>query len=298
MTDNPLVSICTLTFNHAKFIRQCLDGFLMQEREFGIEILIHDDASTDGTVEILREYEAKYPGLIFPLYESENQYSRGGAGKMDFFNYNRARGKYIACCEGDDYWTDPLKLQKQVDFMEANPEYSVCFHRTRHWNVNEDLWADDDCGALVQDKEGVDIDLHTFFSRWYTQPLSMVFRKSMFSSEWHKQYNYYRDTHEIYHLLKEGKGYLFSFVGGVYVKQCKGVSSLINIKEQYTISYLIAKELFQKSPNEYTAENYSKTLQWLISQKAENKHANRISMSLDLFKINGNFRILIKNLIR
>ena len=131
----PLVSICCITYNHASFIRKCLDGFLMQQTTFPIEILIHDDCSTDGTTEIIREYEAKYPDLIFPLYEEENQYQQGKAAEIDFYNYRRARGKYIAYCEGDDYWTDPLKLQKQVDFMEANPEYSVCFHDFQVYDV-------------------------------------------------------------------------------------------------------------------------------------------------------------------
>ena len=123
--EAPLVSICCLTYNHVPFIRKCLDGFLMQQTDFPIEILIHDDCSTDGTTEIIRQYEAKYPELIFPLYEEENQYSRGGAGKMDLYNYRRARGKYIAYCEGDDYWTDPLKLQKQVDFLEVFALFSA-----------------------------------------------------------------------------------------------------------------------------------------------------------------------------
>jgi glycosyltransferase involved in cell wall biosynthesis len=113
----------------------------MQKTDFPIEILIHDDCSTDGTTEIIREYEAKYPDLIFPLYEEENQYQQGKAAEIDFYNYRRARGKYIAYCEGDDYWTDPLKLQKQVDFMEANPEYSVCFHDFQVYDVRNAKWS-------------------------------------------------------------------------------------------------------------------------------------------------------------
>ena len=120
--DNIIVSICCITYNHAPYIRQCLDGFIMQKTTFPIEILIHDDASTDGTEEIIREYEVKYPHIIKPLYEVENQWVKGRRGSATF-NFPRARGKYIALCEGDDYWTDPLKLQKQVDILENNSEY-------------------------------------------------------------------------------------------------------------------------------------------------------------------------------
>lgn len=126
----PLVSICCITYNHEKFITQTLDSFLMQDVDFPFEILIHDDASTDGTAEIIRKYEKKYPGKIKPIYQTENQFSKG---LNISFNYNlpRAQGKYIAFCEGDDYWTDKTKLQRQVDFMEAHDDYSICFHPVR-----------------------------------------------------------------------------------------------------------------------------------------------------------------------
>ena len=90
--------------------------------------MIHDDASTDGTREIIENYVARYPDIIFPLYQKENQYSKGVRGLSSQYNYPRCRGKYIAICEGDDYWTDPLQLQKQVDFLEAHDEYVLTFH--------------------------------------------------------------------------------------------------------------------------------------------------------------------------
>ena len=126
--NNPLVSISCITYNHAPYIRQCLDGFLMQECDFEYEILIHDDASTDGTSEIIREYQEKYPEIIKPIIQTENQWSQGVRGMMARFNFPRAKGKYIALCEGDDYWTDPLKLQKQVNLLEANYNSVICFH--------------------------------------------------------------------------------------------------------------------------------------------------------------------------
>lgn len=127
MHDEPLVSINCVTYNHVHFIREALEGFVMQQTTFPFEILVHDDASTDGTAEIIREYEKRYPHLVLPIYQHENQYSKG-VPITAHIQFPRARGKYIASCEGDDYWTDPYKLQKQVDFMEAHPECSMCFH--------------------------------------------------------------------------------------------------------------------------------------------------------------------------
>ncbi len=131
----PLVSISCITYNHEDYIRDAIDGFLMQKTTFPVEILIHDDASTDKTASIVREYELKYPQLIKPIYQTVNQYSKRD-GTIGRLQRGRARGKYYATCEGDDYWTDPLKLQKQVDFMEANPTYSMCVHASKKVNVN------------------------------------------------------------------------------------------------------------------------------------------------------------------
>lgn len=103
----------------------------MQQTNFPIEIIINDDCSTDGTTEIIREYAEKYPDKIFPVFHEENLYSQGVRGMAQKFVYPKARGKYIAICEGDDYWTDPLKLQKQVDFLESHPDYSMCFHKAK-----------------------------------------------------------------------------------------------------------------------------------------------------------------------
>ncbi len=125
--QEPLVSICSITYNHAPYIRQCLDGFLMQQTNFPIEIIINDDCSTDGTTEIVREYAEKYPDMIFPIFHEENQYQKGVRGMFQRFVFPKARGKYIAICEGDDYWTDPLKLQKQVDILEQNPYVTMVY---------------------------------------------------------------------------------------------------------------------------------------------------------------------------
>lgn len=297
MTE-PIVSVCCVTYNHASFIRKCLDGFLMQETTFPVEILIHDDASTDGTVEIIREYTAKYPDKIFPLYEEDNKYSNGYAGKIDLFNYERARGKYVAYCEGDDYWTDPLKLQKQVDFMEAHPDYSVCWHRCKQWFVNSNTFVDDRCNAVIPvGKEGVEMDLNNYFSGWYTQPLTMVFRLSMYNAHWRDQYRYYRDEHELYHLLKNGKGYLFSFFGGVYVKHGGGVYSSLSKSSQSETSLKVARELFMVNRDQFTRKFYCDSLQWQIFENVGSIKL-KLKYSWELFCVERKFKRLIRNIIR
>jgi glycosyltransferase involved in cell wall biosynthesis len=128
MTSKPKVSILCLTYNQEKYIRQTLDGFLMQKTNFGYEILINDDASNDGTISILKEYESKNPGVFKLVLHEENLYSKGERNFFGSFLLPKAKGKYIALCEGDDYWTDPNKLQLQVDFLDNHKDHSVCFH--------------------------------------------------------------------------------------------------------------------------------------------------------------------------
>lgn len=133
--DEIMVSIACTTYNHENYIREALDSFLVQKTKFSYEILIHDDASTDNTAEIIREYEKKYPDVIKPIYQLENQYSKGV--RVDYLNQKRANGKYLALCEGDDYWTDVYKLQKQVDYMEKNTDCTFTFHNAYIIRNNE-----------------------------------------------------------------------------------------------------------------------------------------------------------------
>ena len=120
-TRPPMVSIQCFTYNHEPYIRQCLEGFVMQKTNFRIEAIVHDDVSTDGTAAIIREYAEKYPNIIKPIYETENQYSKHD-GSLERIMDAECRGKYVAFCEGDDCWTDPYKLQKQVDYLESHPK--------------------------------------------------------------------------------------------------------------------------------------------------------------------------------
>lgn len=171
----PLVSISCITFNHAPFIRECLDGFLMQKTNFEFEILIHDDASTDGTKEIILEYASKYPQIIFPLLQTENQYRKGLRGMMARFNFPRSKGKYIALCEGDDFWSDDLKLQKQVNFLEENSDFSMCFHNSNR------IYEIEEINKNYNVVENKDYSIDELFLRWIAPTSSIVFKKEVVS---------------------------------------------------------------------------------------------------------------------
>lgn len=140
--DNPLVAIKCLTYNQEPYIRQCLEGFIMQKTNFRFVAIVHDDASTDATAIIIKDFAEKYPNVIIPICETENLYSKKNGSITRIMNkaIEETGCKYIAVCEGDDYWTDPLKLQKQVDFMESHPDYGMIhtdFNIVNHASIQE-----------------------------------------------------------------------------------------------------------------------------------------------------------------
>jgi len=138
---NPLVSIICRTYNHEKYISEAIESFLMQKTDFPIEIIIYDDASTDNNANIIGKYKKKYPSIIRPIYQKENQHSKGFNRSVRLI-YSKAKGKFIASCEGDDYWTDPYKLKKQVEFLEQNTNYIATAHNVRVIDKNNELVSD------------------------------------------------------------------------------------------------------------------------------------------------------------
>lgn len=135
--DDVMVTIRCITYNHEPYIRQCLEGFVMQKTSFRFEAIVHDDASTDGTAVIIKEYAEKYPDIIKPIFETENQYSKHDGSIRRIMN-EHTHGKYVAMCEGDDYWIDPYKLQKQVDFLNNNPDYILVYTDVEKVNQNSE----------------------------------------------------------------------------------------------------------------------------------------------------------------
>lgn len=136
--DSVFVTICCTAYNQEKYIRQCLEGFVMQKTQFSFEAIVHDDASTDNTAAIIKEYAGKYPEIIKPIFEKENQYSKHNGSLRRIMRENM-RGKYIATCEADDYWADPYKLQKQVDILEADSNVSMVYTAFRTVDPNGDF---------------------------------------------------------------------------------------------------------------------------------------------------------------
>jgi len=218
-TATPLVSICCIVYNHEKYIRNAMEGFLAQKTSFPIEIIIHDDASTDRTVEILQEYASKYPEQIYPIYQKRNQYSQKIKPWPNFV-FPRARGSYIALCEGDDFWTDPLKLQKQVEYLEAHPEASGCFH-------NAKILKDEPDNELFINSEVSERDflIDDLFADWFIPTCSMVCRRGALLNlpKW-INYTIHGDLSMWLHLAKAGSLHYLPDVMGVYRKHEGGIS--------------------------------------------------------------------------
>jgi glycosyltransferase involved in cell wall biosynthesis len=200
--STPLVSVCCTTYNHEQFIQEAIESFLTQKTTFEFEILIHDDASTDKTQEIITKYKRQHPDLIQTIFQSQNQYSNGHKPSPEYV-WPKARGKYIALCEGDDYWVDPNKLQKQVDYMELNESCSVCFHNATIKVMHKKNKTKTFCNlsnTKFYTKEIISLN-------WFVPTPSIVFRKSMLiTPNWYwKIYN--GDLAML--LLLSTKGYLY-----------------------------------------------------------------------------------------
>ncbi len=155
-----VVTVCCLTYNQRRFVEDTLDGFVRQRVTVPVEIIIHDDASDDGTADVVSAFARAHPGTVRAVLQSRNQMSQG-VNPFVHYIWPLIRGRYVAICEGDDYWTDPLKLQKQVDHLDAHPDQHGCFHPVRV--VHDDgaalpfTWPTRDALPAAFDGQGVDL---------------------------------------------------------------------------------------------------------------------------------------------
>lgn len=232
--ENILVAIKCLVYNHEPYLRQCLDGFMMQKTNFRFVVVVHDDVSTDNSVAIIREYEAKYPDIIKPIYETENQWSKkdGSLDRVVDEALAATGAKYIALCEGDDYWTDPYKLQKQVDFLESHSDFVACCTRYRYYFQKTGEFSETDHfeGLFSQGEKGIEYNHDNYFEIGrLPQVLTTMYRTDTFppDSYYHKLKNI-QDDAMFYCMTFYGKIWLMNEVTGVYRKHDNSATWIID----------------------------------------------------------------------
>ena len=243
------VSCHIITYNHKEYISKCIDGVLMQKVNFPIEIIIGDDNSTDGTREIVKEYAFKHPNLIkLNLREVRGE---GIPGKQNFIStLEMCKGEYVSLCDGDDYWTDPLKLQKQVDFLETNKSYSICWSKYLVKQEGENFinLIEPDWISLLNTSDNITIDLESIFNPYCTYSLTTLFRRDSLDLSFYEKLKYGKDNSLYTMCLGKGKGMLMNFYSSVYRVHEGGIYSSVSIFNQKYSSYLNLKEIVNIIP--------------------------------------------------
>lgn len=178
----PLVVIHCLTYNHETYLKDALEGFVMQKTDFPFVAIVHEDASTDKTADVLKEYAEKYPDIIFPIYEEENQYSKSDGSLTEIMTsaIKVTGAKYIAMCEGDDYWIAPNKLQKQCDFLESNPDFGLVHSNFKVYKQKYKVIISN--GSKIYKIENGDVFKSLFRGCWI-KTLTCFFRTDLFLSK-------------------------------------------------------------------------------------------------------------------
>ncbi len=200
------LSVVVIAFNQANTIKRTLDGIIRQKTNFDFEVIVNDDCSTDGTKETVQEYAIKYPDLIKPVLRDENLFSKG-ASFLDIMSFDLISGEYFAFCEGDDYWTDENKLQAQVDFLDNNPDFSGCFHKSLRKNI---ITGEDVCfKPSVEELKGKDVfTIEDTVNGYFIETCSVMYRWNKYKYELFKLYPpniVNMDTYFIYYFSLKGK---------------------------------------------------------------------------------------------
>lgn len=277
-----LVCVRCMTFNHAKYIEDALNGFTMQETTFPFVCTIIDDASTDGEKEVIREYLRKnfelgnnsivkneetddyvmtfakhktnhncYFAVYFLKYNHFSNLSTK-LRKLEYISKWHDCAKYVALCEGDDYWTHSQKLQKQIDFLEEHEDYSCCCHRFKIYYENTDTWTDDFVGKAFDEHpnvEGLEVTNSENFRTRFTSTLTLCFRKSVYDSIVWPPYKYgRRDFNSHYQLLKLGKGWCLADYMAVYRKNNGGAWSKLSPIEGAYVRLDCYEDLYKFNP--------------------------------------------------
>lgn len=227
--NTPLLSVCLITYNHKDFISEAIEGVIMQKTNFKIELIIADDCSTDGTIDIINKYREENPNLIRIIQQEKNI----GPAKnwLDLMNSPNPNSKYISYFEGDDYWTDPLKLQKQVDFLETNPDYGICFHNVAIFDEANQKIIEDNITREVRETT----DISELAKGNYMHTPSVMLRNDFLLPTWFKDVTI--GDWPLYMLaIKDRKIKKLEEVMAVYRKNNTGVYSNKNSLEKYKMT--------------------------------------------------------------
>lgn len=224
------VAIRCITYNHEPYISQCLDGLMMQRTCFRFIAIVHDDCSSDRTADIIREYAQKYPSKIVPIFESENQFSQGKLKKIMDEAIDKLGPEYIALCEGDDYWTDPYKLQKQVDYLEEHPEHVICAHNS-YQQFENNSWRI----FVNPNYREHDIDIKEMLTKWHIPTASLVYRKAAYDKVPATSSYPNGDYYLMLRLLSQGKFHYDPAVMSVYRMHSDSISA--NMKKNEVKMY-------------------------------------------------------------
>lgn len=248
--DYRVVVHCS-TYKHESYIEDALKGFVMQKTNFPFCAIVIDDGSPDRTPAIIKQYAASYPDIIKPILLGEN-HMQHGMSRNPYFEEWHKRTKYIAMCEGDDYWTDPHKLQKQVDFLDTHPEYVLCCHRYKILNQNDGTWEQDYVASFFT--EGTNAEGFAFTKKdnlhtWITKTMTLMYRRDVVMPDT-KQFKYWRDVHFNYYMLKQRKGFCLPDVAAVYRRHSGGIFSPLSYIKKNRISYLVIHELFSMNKDD------------------------------------------------
>lgn len=258
----PAVSVIMLTYNHALYLKDAIEGVLMQKTDFNFELIICDDASTDHSEDVIRPYAERYPYQIKYYRHNLNI----GFVENQRFAFQKASGKYLAYCEGDDYWTDEKKLQSQFDFLETHPDYVMTTARNLLLHQNSGELSNDGKDLIFSNKEYVDFTQETFFKERPTQTFTYLLRREFLDLKWIDVYSDYRDLYYFYHLLEFGKGRAFNKIIGVYRLHEGGVYSSLEIEKKLRTSITIFKNIKNQNKDNRANTQIIKDLDFLISK--------------------------------
>ena len=240
------VSICCLVYNHAAYLEQALNGFLSQKTAFDFEIVVGEDCSTDNSRAILQQYQQQYPDKVKLVLHDANVGVTGNFLSV----LNACTGEYFAMCEGDDYWDNSTKLQQQVDFLDENKNYSICW--TQFKVLKDDvpeIWP----SIKKLDAAPHDVTMHNLFDPYVTYTLTAVLRKSCLDAAILAQLQHFKDNSIYFLCLQAGLGRVMNFYGAVYRLHGGGIFSATSQFGKNAGNYWNYKELVERYPQQLTA---------------------------------------------